>query len=452
MKSAMEVPGVKASRRTHGINCRAKGCKNSNNNSSLSFFGFPRDNRTAAWIAYADRQEYADLPPEQLKHRKLCAVHFAANAFANKQRTSLKRTAVPTVPRETASSSVPVLSCSSSSSGDATPAASHSHTSEVESSSSKDLWKTSRAEWRKPQQDRVCSKDLLGSGLKGGPRISPKEVVVSSVFLDKQQKIEAPILVPGNVVPVNTTETVIYVTLNETDEIMPLNSRNDSDNETDKGMAETLRDCVKPVISMNGNVSHTAGHVTAQSNVVSGHNYSKLLACASLNLNCAPAKVGRPKSLTPKCQDCRRHTAAIERLKRQKNELKLKLQQCMKRQQVYSLKEIENDQKEGSERAAFLVDQLQNYQKKSPRWSDTTIRRCILWSNRLRSGYTVLQSSKVIKLPTIATLKKYIVPTNADSATELAVSSLEHEANSKSLEESEICAYGLNDHQLVHLP
>ncbi|XP_064473292.1 uncharacterized protein LOC135387973 isoform X2 [Ornithodoros turicata] len=85
-------------RRSRGINCRARGCNNSSVNCSLSFFGFPGDDRRSAWIEYSGRPEYAALSLRELKNRKLCEVHFASNSFANRQRTHLKKTAVPTVP------------------------------------------------------------------------------------------------------------------------------------------------------------------------------------------------------------------------------------------------------------------------------------------------------------------------------------------------------------------
>lgn len=54
--------------------------------------------RRAAWIAYAGHPEFADLPLNQLKNRKLCGAHFAQDAFANKQKTCLKKSAIPTLP------------------------------------------------------------------------------------------------------------------------------------------------------------------------------------------------------------------------------------------------------------------------------------------------------------------------------------------------------------------
>ncbi|XP_064465409.1 uncharacterized protein LOC135376898 [Ornithodoros turicata] len=94
----MATPEDDPPRRINYIKCRASGCKNSRLNCNLSFFGFPGDERKSAWIEYAGQPEYATLPPDQLKHQKLCEAHFTSDAFTNRQKTRLKRTAVPTVP------------------------------------------------------------------------------------------------------------------------------------------------------------------------------------------------------------------------------------------------------------------------------------------------------------------------------------------------------------------
>ncbi|XP_064485536.1 uncharacterized protein LOC135398009 [Ornithodoros turicata] len=194
----------------------------------------------------------------------------------------------------------------------------------------------------------------------------------------------------------------------ETDDVTSLDPANDSSTgQTDEGRAETQHDCLRPTANMFEGTSHTGTSVTVQTNVVSRHIYSKF---------------GKLKS---SIQNCRRNTATVERLKRQKNALKRKLDRY---EEMYNLNKIENDMAEGSERAAFLIDQLRNYSKKSPRWSETTIRHSILWSSRSPSSYALQLSSNALKLPTRPTLKKYIGPTTADSVTELMVTRLKSEA------------------------
>ncbi|XP_064483041.1 uncharacterized protein LOC135395883 [Ornithodoros turicata] len=52
-----------------------------------------------AWITYAERPEYLNLPPQQLHNKRLCSQHFEMAHFTNRQRTRLRRSACPTVQR-----------------------------------------------------------------------------------------------------------------------------------------------------------------------------------------------------------------------------------------------------------------------------------------------------------------------------------------------------------------
>ncbi|XP_064463485.1 uncharacterized protein LOC135374461 [Ornithodoros turicata] len=79
--------------------CSASWCRNSSKKTDISFFRFPVDDRASAWITYSERPEYVGLPPHQLRNRRLCAQHFEVKQFTNRQRTRLRQSACPTVPR-----------------------------------------------------------------------------------------------------------------------------------------------------------------------------------------------------------------------------------------------------------------------------------------------------------------------------------------------------------------
>lgn len=66
----------------------------------LHLFRIPRDNRSAAWVAYTGRDDLKTKPAVQLySSHRMCSNHFAAQDFMDPGRTRLTRTAVPTVRR-----------------------------------------------------------------------------------------------------------------------------------------------------------------------------------------------------------------------------------------------------------------------------------------------------------------------------------------------------------------
>ncbi|KAJ3651190.1 hypothetical protein Zmor_017243 [Zophobas morio] len=70
------------------------------------------------------------------------------------------------------------------------------------------------------------------------------------------------------------------------------------------------------------------------------------------------------------------------------------------------LKQIKNDAKNLNPKAILILDQIQNYNKKKPKWSETTIRYCIAWRFCSPRGYEFPRND-FLKLPCKTTLRKY---------------------------------------------
>lgn len=86
--------------------------------------------------------------------------------------------------------------------------------------------------------------------------------------------------------------------------------------------------------------------------------------------------------------------------------LREELVQLKKDKHFQALKVIQEDaNEEKSSQACFLLNVIENYPKKSPRWSKETIRQCVLWRYASPKGYRFARS--LIKLPCNTTLKTY---------------------------------------------
>ena len=69
------------------------------------------------------------------------------------------------------------------------------------------------------------------------------------------------------------------------------------------------------------------------------------------------------------------------------------------------IEKIRSDAHENNQYAVFLLDQVSNYSKKRPQWSELTVRFCLMWRFSSPKGYDY--PSSFIKLPSRATLQRY---------------------------------------------
>ncbi|KAF4517368.1 hypothetical protein B566_EDAN013641 [Ephemera danica] len=76
--------------------------------------------------------------------------------------------------------------------------------------------------------------------------------------------------------------------------------------------------------------------------------------------------------------------------------------------EIEILETVKEECEEGDVHSIFLMDQIKNFQKERPRWSETTVRNCIVWRARSSAGYETARKLGIIKSPCKTTLDKYM--------------------------------------------
>jgi hypothetical protein len=110
-------------------------------------------------------------------------------------------------------------------------------------------------------------------------------------------------------------------------------------------------------------------------------------------------------------QKCKRLQIRCNRLK---EELKIKKEKNHESSKwLCTMQQIITDANNMNPRAILILDQIKNYNKKNPRWSEMTIRQCIAWRFCSPKGYEFPRNS-LFKLPCKTTLKKYFGIGNED--------------------------------------
>lgn len=61
--------------------------------------------------------------------------------------------------------------------------------------------------------------------------------------------------------------------------------------------------------------------------------------------------------------------------------------------------------KEGNTKAVLLLDQVKNYKRKKPQWSETTVRHCIILRNLSAKAYEYMRLEELLGLPCRNTLQ-----------------------------------------------
>jgi hypothetical protein len=91
------------------------------------------------------------------------------------------------------------------------------------------------------------------------------------------------------------------------------------------------------------------------------------------------------------------------------------------------LQNIVEDAKKNEMKAIFLLDQINNYNKQKPKWSEITVRACISWRISSPKGYNYC-NNLLLKLPSRRTLQRYLG--TEQEISDLIRTRLEAEANS----------------------
>jgi hypothetical protein len=94
------------------------------------------------------------------------------------------------------------------------------------------------------------------------------------------------------------------------------------------------------------------------------------------------------------------------RYNRLKEQVRVRVEKDKNNSEWKCMQTIKTDAANMNPRAIFILDQIKNYSKKVPRWSELTIRQCIAWRYSSPKGYE-FPRNLLFKLPCKSTLSKY---------------------------------------------
>ncbi|KAH7959787.1 hypothetical protein HPB49_013837 [Dermacentor silvarum] len=129
-----------------------------------------------------------------------------------------------------------------------------------------------------------------------------------------------------------------------------------------------------------------------------------------------------------------------ERLSRTVDAYKEELRRLKEECYVSQFLEVVADAGEGITKATLLVDQVKNYKRKKPQWSETTIRHCIVMRHPSTKAYEYIRSEKRLSLPCRTSLQKYTGTTSGEVGfSELVRCRLEMEIQALDTPQSQEC-------------
>ncbi|KAH9384431.1 hypothetical protein HPB48_026438 [Haemaphysalis longicornis] len=130
-----------------------------------------------------------------------------------------------------------------------------------------------------------------------------------------------------------------------------------------------------------------------------------------------------------------------ERLRRTVDSYKEELLKLKEAAHVSAFLEVTSDAEKGNAKALLIVDQVKNYQKKKPQWSETTLRHSIILRNLSTKAYEYLRSEDLLRLPCNKTIQKYIGAVSGEVGfTELVRCRLETEIQALETPQSKVCS------------
>lgn len=133
--------------------------------------------------------------------------------------------------------------------------------------------------------------------------------------------------------------------------------------------------------------------------------------------------------------------ARVERLKqtvdKYKEELRLLKEEC----KVDSFLEVVQEADEQNQMARMILDQVLNFKKKRPTWSETTVRQCIILRNLSTKSYEYIRQEQLLKLPCRNTLQNYVGnPAGEVGFSSLVYSRLRTEVENLKTTQSRVCS------------
>ncbi|KAH7942264.1 hypothetical protein HPB49_022452 [Dermacentor silvarum] len=91
--------------------------------------------------------------------------------------------------------------------------------------------------------------------------------------------------------------------------------------------------------------------------------------------------------------------AKNDRLRKTIDAYKQELEKLKEECHVRTFHEVASDAEKRILKARILLDQVKNYSRKKPQWSETTIRHCIVLHNLSAQAYEYLRSEELLRLP-----------------------------------------------------
>ncbi|KAH8035889.1 hypothetical protein HPB51_010641 [Rhipicephalus microplus] len=100
---------------------------------------------------------------------------------------------------------------------------------------------------------------------------------------------------------------------------------------------------------------------------------------------------------------------------------------------------IKEGAKEKEPAALFLIDQIENFKKKRPSWSEETTRRCVVLRHLSTRAYEHIRGEMLLKLPCRITLSNYLGTNSGETGrSKLAEPRLRVEAESLTVPQSRL--------------
>ncbi|XP_064482840.1 uncharacterized protein LOC135395673 [Ornithodoros turicata] len=139
----------------------------------------------------------------------------------------------------------------------------------------------------------------------------------------------------------------------------------------------------------------------------------------------------------------------IERLERIVDSYKTELKKLKEDDDVDTFQYMKNRAAESNPQAMFLMDQVRNFKKKSPRWSEDTLRHSIVLRHLSTRAYKHVRSQGLLKLPSRNTLQNYIGISSGETGFNTLVKCrLEAELQNLGTAQSRTCSLIIDEMQI----
>lgn len=99
--------------------------------------------------------------------------------------------------------------------------------------------------------------------------------------------------------------------------------------------------------------------------------------------------------------------ARVEKLTQAVKEYKDEMQRLMEDSHVSEFLDVVNEADNRDVTARIILDQVVNFNKKRPTWSETTVKHCIVLRGLSSSAYQYIREEKMLKLPSRGTLSDF---------------------------------------------